>query len=417
MAYPQKTNAPIPTPMPTVGPLSLDYAAKLGGLPFAAQPGPTQQAITNTSNGMAISAPQMPAISPVRQSMGLPQRQVPEGMEGLYRTPETAALLKQLDEAHQGAIGGQEQGVTAAEQQLKDYLAKNEDKLDLTPLLQLADTWTGSSLSRGYQKPETEIQRMGVINELQNGLNKARTGLTQQQTDYLKDRFGIINNAEQTAAMRDTAKAKLAEGEAAKESKDAIRADEKLMQYGREYHKDYGDPIKNLGSFASTVTDLKNMMAKNGGQVPGPSSPLFAEYRAAVGKLTTRYNSDIAKLGALAGGDLGILRDTLGQGTDAVENWKRQNFFSSPESASRILDSLLEDSDRTVNNAEKEVALRFKNKVDDQYQNSRENYLNAKEKGNFKAYSGAAAGNPSKPSTVVQDGHTYTLNPKTGEYE
>lgn len=71
-------------------------------------------------------------------------------------------------------------------------------QIDLTPLMALTDTWTGSNFSRSYKKPETAQERAYKTAQLEQGLQRQEMGLLDSEIQML--------------AMLDKRQAKKAEG-------------------------------------------------------------------------------------------------------------------------------------------------------------------------------------------------------------
>lgn len=85
-------------------------------------------------------------------------------------------LMKQLEQKTVQGIGDQRKSVEQLQKYKDALLAQGGDGLDLSPLMKLADTWTGSKLSSGYEAPESAGQRlnraMGVEQQIANQQGK-----------------------------------------------------------------------------------------------------------------------------------------------------------------------------------------------------------------------------------------------------
>ena len=378
-----------------------------GGGVFAKPPvnTPTQQDIN-------AAGPRLPQFTP--QSGGLPEHQnqeLPFGFTPYTDKPEYQALLSQMAGNRSLAEAQQQQGISQYEDLLKAQSVRNQNQqVDLSPLASLVDSWTGSRLASGYKAPVSARSNLDATVALQQGLQKAKGALTDDQLAYLSQRAGLLQKGDETVAGLLTAANRNKElGLTAADSR-ARRADDKSIQYREHYNKEFGNSISQLGQFTAAVSDVKSLIQKNGGEIPQLGSANRALYDSAVATMITRYNADVAKLGALAGGDLNLLTKAVGNSPEALRGWVDQQTKGGGKGTLKVLSGLEHDADRTVENYGKRTKI-WKGAVDDLYTSDKESYYKAKS-GNF----GQSAATD-KPATINQGGHVYNLNPKTGEYE
>jgi hypothetical protein len=67
-----------------------------------------------------------------------------------------------------------------------EFFQQGNLQTDLSPLMALADQWTGSNLSRSYKNPETGQQRFNTINQIQSGISGAESGAEATKLNALK---------------------------------------------------------------------------------------------------------------------------------------------------------------------------------------------------------------------------------------
>lgn len=95
-------------------------------------------------------------------------------------------LKKQLEEAIMQSMAEQKRGVEDLSNIYKAQLENQKPQVDLSPLLALTDTWTGSKMQAGYKRPETSDEMAEKAMGMQAAINKARSGLTDDQTKFLQ---------------------------------------------------------------------------------------------------------------------------------------------------------------------------------------------------------------------------------------
>lgn len=292
-----------------------------------------------TSEGQSMPLMAAPTQTDINQAMAPDPRKLgsPDDlhMQMYLDSPAGKALLAQMDQYSKEAIAGQRQGVSDAENQLASY-KQIPMQLDLSPLAQLTDSWTGSNLQKGYAKPEGIQDRVGTINALQGGLQKARSGLSTEQLQYMKDRFNIGQKSDETKAQMLIAEAKLREAEAAKnELANKKGTDRELAVTEKIQKSDEGKQAQGLTAFVKAVDDYKKLIDQFGLQpVSGPEQNLL---KTAYSAVKIKYK-EAANLGALSGPDIGLVVEGIPDATDKVTALRYA--FNPAEGKKAIMDSL-----------------------------------------------------------------------------
>jgi hypothetical protein len=194
-----------------------------------------------------------------------------------------------------------------------------------------------------------------------------------------------------------------------KENKDEIKRVQQQTEWKEKFDKRYGDNMTGLAEMAQNAKIARDIIARKG-RMPIYGDAEWTDYQSAVSSLLTRYNSDKAKLGALAGADLKLLEKAVGTSISSFDNLARNVAGGGAAGSIKVLDRILTGTDQTVDNIGKRAKSVYGDQVMDVYKQSRSFYDESRGLG------GQAAAQE-KPQTVVQNGITYTLNPQTGEYE
>lgn len=101
-----------------------------------------------------------------------------ETPEGKALRLEQLAVLRQSRNEQAQALQNQEATV--------NQLRGAEVKTDLSPLLALSDSWTGSKLLDAYKRPDTQQDRLLKISQLEKGLATGKKDLSQEDLNILK---------------------------------------------------------------------------------------------------------------------------------------------------------------------------------------------------------------------------------------
>lgn len=93
--------------------------------------------------------------------------------------------MSALQQAIQDRLALQQQQVESQRAQLQQ-MQNQPQEIDYSALINLADTWTGSNLSRAYQRPETAQERQYKAAMLEQGLQRAEGGILDDQIKLLQ---------------------------------------------------------------------------------------------------------------------------------------------------------------------------------------------------------------------------------------
>lgn len=328
-----------------------------------------------------------------------------------YQTPEYQQLIKQMEAARASAVEQQKAGIAGLEDRNRQY-QNLPMQLDLSPLMNLSDNWFGGNLQQGYKRPETPQDRIKLLSDMESALLKARGGLSQEEQQYLQNRMGLMQKADETKANLLMSQAKMQEAKNAKTALDDQKTEKMQLEAGKEYAKDYGESIKGMADFTQANQEAQAILRKNLGRLPSPGSDDYALFQSAVARMITNTNRYVANLGALAGGDLNILSKYTGTSPESVQQYIQQE-MAGKSGTLKTLENLQAQADRNVKSSGEIVASRFntpsvKNHVMNLHKTVVKQYENVRGSGNTQG---------PKPTTVVQNGVEYTLNPTTGQYE
>lgn len=341
------------------------------------------------------------------------QPRVPNPMPSIpapVAAPEQAqpSIEEQLMQSYQEQQALQSEAIKNAEDQLA-AARSTPQKMDLSPLIALAEQWSGSApntLLRTYQPP---TQNEKQIQALQEAVLKARGGASELSRMALKDRATLQESEAARRQRLEEIALRRGELKSAKEDRDAFKKQQQETEWREKFDKRFGDNISGLSEMAQNAKIARDIIAKKG-RLPIYGDPEWTEYQGAVSSLLTRYNADKAKLGALAGADLKLLEKAVGTSIDSFDNLVKNVAGSGASGSIKVLDKILSGTDETVNN----IGTRAKSVYGDQVMG-----VFDQAKSIYQGSRGVSpeAGSQGKPQTVIQNGITYTLNPNTGEYE
>lgn len=250
--------------------------------------------------------PTQPQINrQAQESGGLPQK--------------SASILKLTPEDELALAYGQQQelqnqAIKQAEEQLAAARSKPQ-QMDLSPLIALAQSWSQrpSNLLQAYQRPTDQGK---TIQALQEAVLKARGGAAELARMRAKDVSQLSQQEEQMRINEELKRAQIAAMGQQKEGKQDLSVKKFQRESEKEYTKTYGEPLRNLAIFGSKVSQLEKTLSSKGDPFFGVTT---AEIESLSSSINTDYNRDIAQLGALAGGDLELIKAATGQGLGVKE--------------------------------------------------------------------------------------------------
>jgi hypothetical protein len=173
--------------------------------------------------------------------------------------------------------------------------------LDLSPLMQAVDNMTGSKMAQSYRGPKASAD---------NDMAKV-SGLAEKLADEAARKRQL--DIQMQNALKNTADQKLQAAMQLAAFKDSLKgnglSDKNLSDYRVNFLKDdRTKDIDALNDFNSELQDYLKEIQSVGNSWETLSSDKRAKIESAYNKLVTTVNRDYAKLGALAGADLDILK-------------------------------------------------------------------------------------------------------------
>ena len=303
---------------------------------------------------MSVSEPPSisPAVQPVVPESGAltpppTQQDLSMGAAGAAPKEQPSDYSSQLAQAYESAMQAQRASVGDAEARLKQAMQQKE-QMNLAPLAQLVDAWTGSRFAPMYQAPESKAKQ---VQQLQDAVLRARLGVSQTELERLKtlqdqkEKELARQSAERIAGLRLSAA-----GESTIQKGDI--AQEKLQtEAEKDYEKNYGQSLAGVAKITKTAVELRNLIAAKGDPYAGSTAK---EIESLASKLAVDYNRDVAQLGALAGADLQLIQLATGQGVGVQEYIKRQ-FMGGAETRKKLLDMMIQDAKDAVERAKGKV--------------------------------------------------------------
>lgn len=155
-------------------------------------------------------------------------------------------VLDSLQGPEPEGMGIQRQGISDTQEQLKNLLAKSKEKqgfqsLDLSPLMALSDAWTGSKFAQSYKAPTSEEARTKMSLDLMDKINSQRSKLADNELDRRKQIENAYLGIERANA----------EKQYASNASIPLRMDEQAKRAGDIFDKD--SSIKTLTTQAQQV--------------------------------------------------------------------------------------------------------------------------------------------------------------------
>lgn len=273
--------------------------------------------------------------------------------------------------------------------------------LDLSPLYNFVDARTGSKMQQGYQAPTAINDWQSKVDALKKAVDTNGDKITDDQLKYLQEKLkqqadldkvnaltGKASNLSNLASIREDALAARV-AQTLQDNKILNDQNTRRQQLGLANHTLNGPNVITYQMFNEIQKDIANA-------ITGAKSATVSDTAAM--KIQT-VEADLANL----------MQRATGNPQDAV----------SPEIRKYLSNVITRLDDAYANNIEdrKKVlaagysnlaSTRVKNVVNDKIKALGQVPKNVTE---------VQKTITNKPATIVQNGHTYTLNPQTGEYE
>lgn len=346
--------------------------------------------------------------------------------------PEEQKLLQDLEASRQKAVEMQKQGISDYEGLLQQHLDKmgEKNKLDLSPLLALTDSWTGSNLARSYARPQDSRSDIETMAQLQQGLQKARGELTDDEMKYLATKAGLLQKADETKAKLALGQENLASLE--QRSLNRLQSDKEraggvnLTPGQKSFDTSFGKDLDEWTSGARETVDKNlNLLKSARDRLAAEDDEKTNISGRVIGRLpdALRPKESLVTQQEVQGAASGALKATLGAAFGEKEGERIMKFSYDPtlppsENLKKIDAAIAELEGRKINKDAKAQYFMengtLKGFVDPVKVGS-SNKTTSSEKKAAKTPEQKAVSN--KPKTVIQNGHTYILNEETGEYE
>jgi len=170
-------------------------------------------------------------------------------------------------------------------------LRESESGMDLSPLIALVDSETGSNLSKGYRRPMSAGDRESLAGRLEQ---QASAGLGSQATlgNQMKYQEMMAQKWRNDTALKNKL---LGVGGYSKKEQ---------FKMGTDLHKsEDGKKVKALSNLRSLINQYRPMLKKHGTEFAGGTKSLMDNLRS---QIYIQYK-EAAKLGAITGPDMDII--------------------------------------------------------------------------------------------------------------
>jgi hypothetical protein len=334
--------------------------------------------------GQSMTPPPMPmpevAPAQVPTQPQLNRRAQESG--GLPPMPGEAPLSvrEELMKASQQQMDLQNQAIKQAEEQLA-AARSTPQKMDLSPLIALSQSWSQrpSNLLQAYQRPTDQSKN---IQALQDAVLKARGGAA----SLAVERATNVGKLEQMEFDRKQRLKEIAlkqkELGIAKEDRSYERQEKKILALREGYNKNFGNTISGLSEVMNAAERIKAIINEAGGIPTDPRDPRRQEYISAVSQMTTGFNRDVAKLGALAGADLELLNAVTANNTSLVDAYFKNMFGrGAVQGTISVLDGIMQRGDSTMDEYQQRVKDTYLGYADEPFKNQKSLYKKAREQG------------------------------------
>lgn len=275
----------------------------------------------------------------------------------------------------------------------QDYIKNAPNQLDLSPLAALVDSWTGSNLQKGYTKPTNGLERIKSLADLQ--------GVSQKQRDQIAD--SLVKLATSKSDM--VANNKIANLQDMLQKRQDFSAHKDVIT-GLSKDKELGQRLgqyRNLDNSLAIITKAKNITPQQIREFQqSVRSNLGIKGTSGVDERTGTYLDSIGLRGEawrqfLSGEPANISKDNaILMHIKDLAKVEQENIKE--QMAGRV-DAITSGYEH-IYDRRPDLKQDLKNKID-----------KVSKQFTPKSFS------EEKAKTVIQNGYTYTLNEKTGEYE
>lgn len=272
---------------------------------------PTQEQILLAQNQMPLPHEELlmppPQMTPMPPAPKARPAYSSGAMEPIRRS-DYDDLVKRLNEKGIQSLAMQAEGIKRLEGQ-QGAIDAIPRQVDLTPISNLLDQWTGQDLTSNYKRPLSPEERNALMLQLENQVQRAREGMSGNEIELLKSQLGI-ESAREMAQER--AEDRKLSREALNVNKSALANDrhDKEVQRQREAFAKSDDIsiMKGTTRFTQALNKYEALVNKYG---VAPTGEGAAKLGNAYSDMQVAFK-EIEDLGALAGPDLQILFDQVG---------------------------------------------------------------------------------------------------------
>ena len=268
--------------------------------------------------------------------------------QGLTTNISALAPLPKEEEERYAALRDQRLGqIYDNEAAAKDFITSYSPRTDLSALLSFIGSQLGRDYLMGYQKPAGLGDLVGMQDKLEENIAKAKTGLSDTDMQYLKARMGLQDSQktkeEMTSILNNSleiAKLKAASGNGSpSQQQDRAYLAKAYDDWSntRQENPGAGAKISAYTQLSKYGADVNKLLTRNKG-IPDPLSEDGAALAQNIATQITLANRYDALLGALTGGDLSLLEQTVGMTTDQLRNWVVTNL--APEKRTGLIKAM-----------------------------------------------------------------------------
>lgn len=229
--------------------------------------------------------------------------------------------------------------VNKLKSKLEGMPQKDQEQVDLKPLMQWADTLTGNATAQGYEKPKSKLEELKM--KLQQQVDKEKQGIADDQLKYLQG-LQLGNDSAEKAAYRN-AMLRLAMNK-----KDSGKQDLMKLQF---YKSDDAKKLKVNKNFDDKLKVYESLINQYGYQPVGQGA---AKLDQAFYELGTAYKES-KDLGAITGPDWEIIKGNVAPMTGVsglVKNIAGGGTKGIQDALSQLKNSISKESDTAANSAE-----------------------------------------------------------------
>jgi hypothetical protein len=237
--------------------------------------------------------------------------QVSGGGQTQTQTSNLQDMINQLNARELDSL--KQQGLTA--ESLRQKLGALEGKelpMDLTPLAALTDQWTGSNFSQTYRPQETKQSRDAQVEKLRSQVLTAEQGLTAGEIDMLKNKVGMQMKMDEFGYKQSQdAKQNALEWAKIQAMKDKASGIDPAKAFEMRTALSKLEPAgqaRGITAFSHALNEYERALNAYDGN---PASASAAALRSSYQDMSTSFK-EAKKLGALAGPDLEILKQNVG---------------------------------------------------------------------------------------------------------